>query len=109
MPYVTMNRVYVSEKYAQAFEQRFRDRPGLVDQVPGFERNIVLRPDSEETPYIVLTLWESQEAFESWVGSDAFKRVHSGPASLPEEAFPQPGKIEKFESVTDTADKQPHA
>lgn len=104
MAYVTMNRVYVSEKYAQDFEQRFRDRVGLVDQVPGFERNIVLRPASEETPYVVLTIWENQEAFHSWVSSDAFKKAHSGRTPLPKDAYPQPGKIEKFEAVTDTAD-----
>ena len=105
MAYVTMNRVYVSQKYAQDFEQRFRDRAGLVDQVAGFERNIVLRPASDDTPYVVLTIWESETAFESWVGSAAFRRAHSGRTPLPEEAYPQPGKIEKFEAVTDTADK----
>ena len=106
MSYVTMNRVYLTDEYSAEFEQRFRDRAGLVDDVPGFVRNMVLRPVSEDTPYVVLTVWESQDAFEKWVGSEAFKKAHSGRSRLPDEAYPQPGKIEKFETVTDTAEKK---
>ena len=28
------NRIYVTQEYAEAFEQRFRERAGLVDQMP---------------------------------------------------------------------------
>ena len=38
------NRIYVKQEYADAFEQRFRDRAGLVDKMPGFISNHVLRP-----------------------------------------------------------------
>ena len=33
------NRIYVTQEYAEAFEQRFRERAGLVDQMPGFISN----------------------------------------------------------------------
>ncbi len=105
MPYVTMNRVYISADYAEQFEQRFRDRAGLVDKVPGFIRNMVLRPDSEDTPYVVMTLWETKEAFTGWVNSDAFRQAHSGRARFPDEAYPKPGKIETFETALDTQAK----
>ena len=37
------NRIYVTQEYAEAFEQRFRERAGLVDQMPGFISNQILR------------------------------------------------------------------
>ena len=52
------NRIYVAREYAQAFEQRFRDRAGLVDQMPGFISNQVLGAVNEGEPYIVFTIWK---------------------------------------------------
>ncbi|MFB3112249.1 MAG: antibiotic biosynthesis monooxygenase, partial [Gemmatimonadales bacterium] len=53
-----MNRIYVVPEYAEQFEQRFRTRARLVDGMPGFIWNKVLRPVNPGDPYIVLTLWE---------------------------------------------------
>ncbi len=39
-----MNRIYVVPEYAEQFEQRFRTRARLVDGMPGFMWNKVLRP-----------------------------------------------------------------
>ena len=50
------NRIYVAREYVDAFEQRFRDRAGLVDQMPGFISNQVLRPVNEGDPYVVFTI-----------------------------------------------------
>nr|MBA3240426.1 antibiotic biosynthesis monooxygenase [Acidobacteriota bacterium] len=52
------NRIYVNREYADAFEQRFRERAGLVDKMPGFISNQVLRPVNEGDPYVVFTTWE---------------------------------------------------
>jgi len=57
------NRIYVAKEYAHAFEQRFRDRAGLVDQMPGFISNQVLRPVNEDDPYVVFTIWNSHQDF----------------------------------------------
>jgi Uncharacterized enzyme involved in biosynthesis of extracellular polysaccharides len=61
--FVTMNRIPVRPEYREAFEEAFRQRARLVDQAPGFLRNLVLRPKNPEDPYIVLTFWESEAAF----------------------------------------------
>ena len=37
-------------EYADAFEQRFRERAMLVDQMPGFISNQILRPVNEGDP-----------------------------------------------------------
>ncbi len=96
------NRIYVNPEYAEAFEQRFLDRAGLVDGMPGFIANMVLRPTAEGDPYVVLTFWESQEAFENWVNSDAFQKGHARSGSLPREAFTQRNKLEVHEVFSQT-------
>ena len=76
------NRMYVSPKYREQFEQRFRQRAGLVDGMPGFLANHVLRPTKEGEPYVVLTFWDSREAFEAWtraLAAQAVRQVTFGP------------------------------
>jgi heme oxygenase (mycobilin-producing) len=82
------NRIFVDAAYAEAFEARFRDRAGLVDQMPGFIANQVLRPVNDGDPYVVLTLWESRAHFEAW---------------LPREAFPKPNVLEVHEVIQDSS------
>ena len=98
-----MNRIYVAPEYAEQFEERFRTRAGLVDGMPGFIWNKVLRPVNEGDPYIVLTLWESRAAFDAWVKSDEFTKGHARSGTLPQEAFTKPGQIELHEVFTDSS------
>lgn len=98
---VVTNRLHVAPKYVQAFEERFQNRTGLVDQAPGFVQNQILRPMQEGDPYVVLTVWESQEHFEAWSNSDAFKKAHTG--QTPEDMYTAPHKVEVFEIIADTS------
>ena len=50
------NRIYVRPEYAEAFEARFRERAGLVDKMPGFVSNMVLRPVNEGDPANVMAI-----------------------------------------------------
>ena len=97
------NRIYVSPEYVEEFEERFRNRAGLVDGMPGFIINQVLRPVNEEDPYIVFTLWESRKDFENWIRSDEFTQGHAKSGSLPEDAFTQPNKLELHEVFLDSS------
>ena len=94
------NRIYVNPEYHDQFEARFRDRARLVDGMPGFVANHVLRPTREGEPFVVLTFWESREAFEAWTRSDAFRQGHARSGSLPREAFSGPNVLEMHEVVT---------
>ena len=96
------NRIYVKQEYADAFEQRFRDRAGLVDKMPGFISNHVLRPVNEGEPYVVFTLWNSRQDFLSWVRSDEFVKGHAQSGTLPKDAFPQANVLEMHEVVQDS-------
>jgi len=100
--FVTMNRIFVHEDHWEAFEERFRKRSGLVDQSPGFVRNMILRPENPEDPHIVMTLWESKAAFEAWTQSGSFVRAHAGARNIPEGMFRDKSRLEMFETVLDT-------
>ena len=91
------NRIFVAKEFTAQFEERFRTRAHLVDGMPGFLSNMVLRPTADGDPYVVLTMWESNEAFQNWVNSDSFMKGHARSGSLPAEAFSGPNKIEVHE------------
>ena len=97
MSYVVANRAFVKQQYAQEFEQRFRSRAGQINQQPGFVLMEVLKPQSEKTPYVVLTHWESEQAFQNWVGSEDFKLAHQNP--MGKDAFFDGGGIEQYEVI----------
>jgi heme-degrading monooxygenase HmoA len=95
--FIVANRVPVADGWEDTFEERFRQRAGQIDEQPGFVRMQVLKPQSDDTPYVVLTTWEDKAAFEAWVGSDDFKLAHSNP--MPREAFDGEGKLEMYEVI----------
>lgn len=97
------NRIYVSREYAEAFEARFRERAGLVDKMPGFVYNLVLRPVNDGDPYVVFTTWESRQDFLNWVRSDEFVKGHAQSGTLPREAFTGPNVLEMHEVVQDSS------
>ena len=97
MNYVVANRVFVKQEYNQEFEKRFKDRAGQIDQQPGFVRMDVLKPQSENTPYVILTYWKDEQAFNNWVGSEDFKIAHQNPMS--KDAFLEGGGLEQYEVI----------
>ncbi|VAW75747.1 hypothetical protein MNBD_GAMMA12-1593 [hydrothermal vent metagenome] len=97
MNYVVANRVYVKPEFCEQFEQRFKNRAGEIDKQEGFVKMEVLKPVSEQTPYVVLTHWQDEAAFKHWVGSEDFKIAHQNP--MPKEAFLDGGSMEQHEVV----------
>jgi heme-degrading monooxygenase HmoA len=97
MSYVVANRVFVKQEYRQEFEQRFKNRAGQIDKQPGFVRMEVLKPRSDKTPYVILTYWKDEQAFNHWVGSEDFKIAHQNP--MTKEAFLEGGGLEQYEVI----------
>ena len=97
------NRIYVNQEFADAFEKRFRERAGLVDKMPGFISNQVLRPVNEGDPYVVFTIWNSRQDFLNWVRSDEFVKGHAQSGTLPKDAFPRSNVLELHEVIQDSA------
>lgn len=73
-----MNRIRVKPGTGAQLEERFQTRRG-IDQAPGFLSFELLRgPVTEEyEEYLVLTRWESVEAYRAWTQSEAFRQAHS--------------------------------
>jgi heme-degrading monooxygenase HmoA len=97
------NRIYVNPAYAEAFEARFRERAGLVDRMPGFVSNQVLRPVNEGDPYVVFTVWQTRQDFLNWVRSDEFVKGHAQSGTLPKDAFSRANALEMHEVVQDSS------
>ena len=97
------NRIYVSAEFRDAFEKVFRERAKLVDEMPGFISNQVLRPVNEGDPYVVFTLWNSRADFMNWVRSEEFIKGHAQSGTLPKEAYFKPNVLEMHEVVQDSA------
>jgi heme-degrading monooxygenase HmoA len=95
--YVVTNRVFVTADYRQQFEERFQRRAGQIDKQPGFIRMEIMRPQDENSPYLVMTHWADKAAFENWVGSEDFKLAHQNP--MPKEAFTGQGGMEQHEVI----------
>ena len=98
-----MNRIFVNPEHTDAFEERFLNRARMVDQMPGFVSNQVLRPVAPGDPYIVLTVWNSREDFDAWTTSEAFTQGHARSGTLPKEAFSGPNKLELHEVLQDSS------
>ncbi|MDT4967781.1 MAG: hypothetical protein QOJ64_2518 [Acidobacteriota bacterium] len=97
------NRLYVNPEYAEAFEERFRERAGLVDKMPGFISNQILRPVNDGDPYVVFTVWQNRQDFLNWVRSDAFTKGHAQSGTLPKDAFLKQNVLELHEVVQDSS------
>jgi len=97
------NRIYVKPEYGADFERAFRERAGLVDKMPGFISNLVLRPANEDDPYVVLTYWQSRQAFLDWVRSDAFREGHAKSGTLPKDAYSRANILELHEVIQDSS------
>ena len=76
MSVVKINAIEVPAGAGPELEKRFAARAGMVDQQPGFEEFMLLRPTAGEDRYFVLTRWESEEAFQDWRNGQAFQHGH---------------------------------
>ena len=112
--FVVTNRIPVSEGHEADFEDRFKKRAHLIDQSPGFVKNLVLRPvqrrfnhttgaweeKAEQGYYLVQTYWESEQAFWDWTNSESFRIAHSN--RPPAEMFAGPNVLEIHQVIQST-------
>ena len=74
--FVAINHIRVREDYRSRFEELFGSRARAIDTMPGFRDMEVLRPSDASEPYLVISRWESEDAFRAWVGSPEFLEGH---------------------------------
>jgi heme-degrading monooxygenase HmoA len=68
------NRLPVKEGVAGQIVERFANSRGHVQGFPGFVSMEVLRSEGTEgaDEVLVITRWQSRDAFDAWVGSEEF-------------------------------------
>lgn len=76
MSVVKINAIEVPAGNGDELEARFAARAGQVDQQPGFEEFMLLRPVAGDDRYFVVTRWESEQAFQDWRNGQAFQHQH---------------------------------
>ena len=95
--FIVANRIPVASDWENEFEERFRKRAGEIESQPGFVQMQILKPLSEDAPYIVQTTWKNEAAFQNWIKSEDFKVAHQNP--MPKEAFTGKPSMERHEVV----------
>ena len=73
--FVAINYISCTAGYKQRFEELFATRAHAIDRMPGFVDMHVLRPD-QEGEYLIVSFWESEEAFRQWTSSPEFIEGH---------------------------------
>jgi len=98
--FVAMNRFKVALGKEATFVEIWKKRETHLDSVPGFEAFHLLQGPSAEdhTLFASHTVWNSQQAFEDWTQSEAFKRAHAS-AGGARDIYLGPPQFEGFEAV----------
>ncbi len=73
--FAVINRLPVKEGAAGQVVERFANSRGNVRGFPGFVSMEVLRSEGADE-VLVITRWQNRDAFDSWVGSEEFKKAH---------------------------------
>jgi len=73
--FVAINYIHCEEHYRQRFEELFATRAHAIDRLPGFVDMQVLKPH-QDGEYLIVSHWESEEAFKAWTRSPEFLEGH---------------------------------
>jgi heme-degrading monooxygenase HmoA len=100
LPYIAMNQFQVDAAQATQFEERWRRRRSLLQDVPGFKTFQLLRGDETDglVKYVSHSTWASKDAFIDWTHSDSFVQAHRG-EPLPPGMVQGPPQLACFEVV----------
>jgi len=74
--FVAINAISCTSDYRDRFEALFGSRAHAIDRMPGFLDMYVLRPMTESGDYLIVSHWESEEAFRTWTKSKEFLEGH---------------------------------
>ncbi|MEM8553885.1 MAG: antibiotic biosynthesis monooxygenase [Pseudomonadota bacterium] len=98
--YLTMNRFKVKLGQEDAFEAVWKSRDSHLNTVPGFKAFHLMKGGEKDgyRLYASHTSWDSEQAFQDWTKSEAFRMAHKG-AKGHSEMYDGPPELEIFETV----------
>ena len=95
--FVAVSDLRVDPRHAGDLVAGFRDRLGLVDHWPEFQRLEVWQDQADEGLFSMVSWWTSREAFVGYMRSEDHRRSHARvPGGL---ARPRPVRLSRFDIV----------
>lgn len=90
MTVIKINALTVPAERGAVLAERFAARASSI-QTEGFKGFELLEPTDDRTTWLVVTRWESEDAYEAWLNSESFARGHGqregGPAATASELW----------------------
>lgn len=74
--FVAYSEISVPANGASALVEAFAGRIGEVESWPGFDRLEVWRDQRDETRFVMVSWWDSQDSFTAYMRSDSHHRSH---------------------------------
>jgi heme-degrading monooxygenase HmoA len=98
--FIVMNRFSVDASRADEFEEIWRTRESMLNQMTGFLEFQLLRSSEKEGRVLFISKvnWTEEKNFSDWVQSDQFKQAHAK-KRMPEGIVMGPPQFETFEVV----------
>lgn len=97
--HVVVSELAVAEDGIVSLEAAFRARLGEVDSFSGYLGLQVWRDDRTPGRYVMVTWWETADAFRLYMRSDSHRRSHARIPSQP--TRPRAVRVDRFSLVTD--------
>lgn len=99
--YIAMNRFKIAPGCEQDFINIWKNRDTYLDTVPGFKSfNLLKGPATDEyTLFASHSIWKSQQDFENWTRSEAFRKAHANAGGAKKNIYLGPPQFEGFEAV----------
>ncbi len=96
--HVVVSELVIAEDGIDTLEAAFRTRLGEVDSFPGHLGLQVWRDDRHRGRYVMVTWWETDDAFRQYMRSESHRRSHARIPSEP--ARPRAVRVDRFSLVT---------
>lgn len=98
--FIAMNRFKIARGGEDEFTNIWKNRETYLEEVPGFKEFHLLKgPSNDEyTLFASHTTWESNDAFENWTKSEAFRKAHAS-AGGSRNIYLGPPQLELFEDA----------
>ena len=99
--YIAMNRFKIAPGCEEDFINIWKNRDTYLATVPGFKSFHLLQgPSTEEyTLFASHSEWESQQDFENWTKSEAFRNAHANAGGSKKDIYLGPPQFEGFVAV----------
>jgi heme-degrading monooxygenase HmoA len=99
--FIAMNRFKIKPGMEQEFIAIWKQRDSYLDDVPGFKEFHLLQGQSfdEYTLFASHSVWESEQAFEDWTKSEAFRKAHAHAGEKTRDVYLGPPQLEFFNAV----------